>query len=762
MTECIFLNAAGVTLFTRSDMEQGHWVQEEMSVNATFPYDPEKVIERGQRIAFRDPATDVLQVFEIRSVSTYEPDAYQQITAEHIAIAELQDEHITGGAITEKTASEALSAVLTGTLWSVGTNTASGTQSADISRGSVWQAVCTIKQNWNVYITPRVVISSAGAITGRYLDISPAGGTWNGLRLSIRKNMYDPVVTYNDEDVLTALYGYGGTVDVSHQTGDDTQTELTFADQVWTATSEHPAKPSGQTYLEWPEKTALYGRNGRPRFGYYQNANITDPAVLLQKTWEALKRTCDPKISISGTVNDLHRLGYADEPLTLHAMALVEVEETGEMFYKEIIRLDVDLVDPDGSVPEIGDYIPNIIYINRDTANKARGGGGGGGRGQTNAEAEESDTFAEFERTDDMIGMVVGARNGGYYVKAGEIALAINETGEPGSYESTAYITANHINISGTSTAYTLAGAMHTDAQGRLIIDNAGGMYVERTEQGVTSLFGVFDDGNLTGGVIVNKVNGSTGTYITGDHVNISATGTAQTLSAALELDASGNLVVKEGAGLYAQHTVGGSIAKFGVFDNNTLTGGVIVTKVNGATGAYVNADHVNISATNTAQALAGAMELDSSGHLVIKEGAGLYVEHTSGGSVAKFGVWDNNNLTGGVIVGQINDQSGTFVKIQAAKINLSGYVTTSMLESAFTDAQQINVGQLTISQYLTCLGYNTTWQSETVVTSVTVSQTAENNWMRCNTSGTYVGYTTSKLVTSVTKSTKTINFLGR
>ena len=182
MTECIFLNAAGITLFTRSDMETGHWVQEEMSVNATFPYNPEKVIERGQRIAFRDPATDVLQVFEIRSVSTYEPDAYQQITAEHIAISELQDEHIDHGEITSKTASQALSAVLSGTLWSVGTNTASGTQSADIARGSVWQAVCTIKQNWNVYITPRVVISSAGVITGRYLDIArlAAPGTGSG------------------------------------------------------------------------------------------------------------------------------------------------------------------------------------------------------------------------------------------------------------------------------------------------------------------------------------------------------------------------------------------------------------------------------------------------------------------------------------------------------------------------------------------------------------------------------------------------------
>ena len=832
--EVIFLSNG--TLFTRSDMESGHWIQEEMNVNATFPYDPDKVIERGQRIAFRDPSTDELQVFEIRSVSTYADGSYQQLTAEHIAISELQDEHINTTQITSKTAAQALTTALNGTLWSVGTNTSSGTSSADFSRGSVWQAVTTIQQNWNVYITPRVVISANGTITGRFLDISPAGGTWRGVRLSIRKNFLDPVVTYNDEEVLTALYGYGGTVDTQRSGSDDTRQELTFANVVWSATSEHPAKPSGQTYLEWPEKTALYGRNGRPRFGYYQNANIKDANVLLQKTWETLNKTCDPKISISGLCAELYRLGYSDEPIRLHDLAIVEIEETGETFYKEIIKLDVDLVDPSGTRLDIGDYIPNIIYINRETAEKSRGGGGGGGRGQTNLEAEQSETYTEFIRTDDMIGMVVGTRNGGYYVKAGEIALAINATGEPGSYESTAYITADHVNISATSTVHTLAGEMHVDADGKLIIDSAGGMYVERTEQGVLTQFGVFDNGNLTGGIIVNKVNGSTGTYITGDHVNISATGTAQTLAAAMEMDSSGNLVIKEGAGLYVQHTSGGSIAKFGVFDNNTLTGGVIVTKVNGSAGTYITGDHINISATNTAQTLAGAMEIDSSGNLVIKEGAGLYVEHTSGGSTAKFGVYDNNNLTGGVIVdkvngststyitgdhvnisgtstaqtlagameldssghlvikegaglyvehtsggslatfgvydnsnltggiivGKVNGQTGTYVKIQANKINLDGYVTTSMLESAFTDAQQINVDQITINNYMTCLGYNTEWKSKTVVTNISVTKSSAFRWAYCDTSGNVIGSVNQAMVSNVTQATSTINYLGR
>lgn len=449
--EFVFLNAAGVTLFVRDDIEAGHWVQQEYNLTADFPYDAEKLIERGQRIAFRNPANDVLEVFEIRIVRNSEPDHYQQITAEHICVSELSDEHIDNTEIDEKTAGQALSIALTGTLWSLGTNTATGDQNGDFGRGSVWDAVNYIQQNWNVYITPRVTFSSAGAITGRYLDVAPAQGVWRGLRLSIRKNLLDPVVTYDDEEVLTALYGYGGSVQVPQEEGDDETVELTFADVVWSATSSHPAKPSGQTYLEWPEKTALYGRNGRARFGYYQNSGIKDADILLQKTWEALKKTADPKISISGTCVDLYRLGYHDEPLQLHDLVIVEIEETGEVFQKEIICNDVDLVDPSGTRVEIGDYIPNIVYINRDTNEKATGGSGGGGRGGggsrglTNLEDDDVRTWTDFVKTKSYIGMLIGTKDGEDYIKAGEIALAINES----TGETEAKIDADHIYLNG-------------------------------------------------------------------------------------------------------------------------------------------------------------------------------------------------------------------------------------------------------------------------------------------------------------------------
>jgi phage minor structural protein len=208
-----------------------------------------------------------------------EPDHYQRITAEHIAISELTDEHYAGAELTDATAQAALAGLLTGTLWQVGNVTASGTQTADLSLGSVWQNVRTIEQNWNVYITPRVTFNTSG-ITGRYLDIAPAQGTWRGVRLSLDKNADDVGVVIDDTNVITAIYGYGAMTDGK---------PLDFSSVTWAQTADHPAKPAGQKYLEDPAATAAYGRNGRPRYGYYQNSDIDNAETLLQKAWESLK-----------------------------------------------------------------------------------------------------------------------------------------------------------------------------------------------------------------------------------------------------------------------------------------------------------------------------------------------------------------------------------------------------------------------------------------------------------------------------------------
>jgi hypothetical protein len=201
------------------------------------------------------------------------------------------------------------------------------------------------------------------------------------------------------------MYGYGKNITQEQNISANPPTPqpqdlpaepLTFTDVAWSETADHPAKPSGQAYLENPTAKALYGRNGRNRFGFYQNGDVTDPNVLLDLTWKALKKDSEPLISIEGTLHDLQRLGYADQTIRLHDTAIVEVLPAGVEVQREIIQLTVDLLNPLNTTVTIGAYIPNIIYINKETAEKASGGGGGGGgggRGQTDAEKE----FSEFQ-----------------------------------------------------------------------------------------------------------------------------------------------------------------------------------------------------------------------------------------------------------------------------------------------------------------------------------------------------------------------------
>ena len=399
----IFFDQTGKPLFVRDDAETASWTVEEMSMVATFPYNPDKVIERGMRVGFED-SLNVLQPFEIRKIETIEPDHYQRITCEHIVISELTDCHMQDTELTNVTAQAALTGILAGTGWSVGNVTASGTSSGDLALGSVWQNVRTIEQNWNVYITPRVTFSNSG-ITGKYLDIAPAQGTWNGIYLSLDKNADEMGVVIDDTEVKTALYGYGAAED---------SVPLTFENVAWQATSKHPAKPQGQKYIEDPDATAAYGRNGTARFGFYQNTDITDPNVLLQKTWEVLKTTNAPRVTVNCMVRDLYRLGYNDQPIRLHDIARVEIRDTNTKLELEIIQLVVDLLDPTATRPTIGAYIPNIVYIQRQTAMNAAGGaantssgrrGGGGSGGGTALDEKLKEFETQFLWNDYQIGL---------------------------------------------------------------------------------------------------------------------------------------------------------------------------------------------------------------------------------------------------------------------------------------------------------------------------------------------------------------------
>ncbi len=446
----IFFDAADNRLFVRDDAETATWSVKGMTFSADFPFVADKKIERGMRVGFVDE-TGILQPFEIRKVKTYEPDHYQEVTAEHIAISELTDEFYLGADVTDETAAEALETLLDGTIWEVGNSTADNVSSVDIDKGNVWQNVRSIEQNWNVWITPRVTFDATG-ITGRYLDIAPAVGVWRGVTIDINGNGDEMDVTIDDSDVLTAVYGLGG-VDPSSES----DAPLTFASAVWEATEDHPAKPADQTYVEDPTAKSLYGRNGRNRFGYYQNGNIHDADLLLEKSWEYLKTTNKPKVTVECIVRDLKRMGYADQGIRIHDKVQVRIQPIGQILVLDVDDLEVDLLDPTATRPTIGTYIPNIVYINRETNLAATGGSYRNG-GDDNSSNEIKVFNTQIAYTDNEIALEA-------YQRAYQDGLLSNSLLDAWA----------SLNVSATNITGLVAGAgCQLGADGRLVVDGNG------------------------------------------------------------------------------------------------------------------------------------------------------------------------------------------------------------------------------------------------------------------------------------------------
>ena len=107
-----------------------------------------------------------------------------------------------------------------------------------------------------------------------------------------------------------------------------------------------------------------------------------------------------------------------------------------------------------------------------------------------------------------------------------------------------------------------------------------------------------------------------------------------------------------------------------------------------------------------------------------------------------------------GEIASTIN-QTAQSVLIQASKINLDGYVTTSMLESAFASAGQIACSQLSISEYFQFGAFGVSWKS---FTNHKMSVSQQHNFMY-KTNG--VEYTVTGYIMG-SHSTETIYYLGR
>ena len=263
---------------------------EELNGEDTIEFQCFEVPDKGDRLLWLDGSTWREHVV----VRTEEPMAGLCSVYAESSLCELLDDFIEEVQLSYKTASQALVAVLAPTRWSIAYCADLGTAGALIYHQNALWALRRVASVWGGEVTP-VITVSGGRVATRAIRMDDERGSWNGLRFTYGKNMAGCTRTVLEQDVYTALYGYGAGLPYTDEDGNYVagyRRKLTFGDI-----------NGGLNYVEDTAARDMWGRWNASRtakvhsFGVVNFSDVTDPARLLALTRRALSEAVQPKVS---------------------------------------------------------------------------------------------------------------------------------------------------------------------------------------------------------------------------------------------------------------------------------------------------------------------------------------------------------------------------------------------------------------------------------------------------------------------------------
>lgn len=331
----------------------------------SIPADHESAayVVEGNLAAYMDPDGDwqLFQIVRVEDVRSDTPGVSIRNVYCETAANELLDEIITDVRPNGVSAQFALMQALQGTRWQVGQVDNLGQNSTNFYYEPVLSAVQKILNTWGGQVKYRVTMQG-NRIAGRFIDIRASRGQDRGRVFRYGKGLVQPRRVVDTSNVKTALYGRGK----GQQSADNSDTRITFADVVWSKANGDPVdKPAGQEWVGDPDALAQWGRDGgtRHRFGIYENPDTTDPAQLLQQTWEALQQQKTPLFSYEAQVIDLERIpGYEDEAVRLGDTVRV-IDETFNPpldLWATVVEVKRNLMEPLKTEITLGNFLPLI------------------------------------------------------------------------------------------------------------------------------------------------------------------------------------------------------------------------------------------------------------------------------------------------------------------------------------------------------------------------------------------------------------------
>ena len=207
---------------------------------------------------------------------------------------DLLDDFIEEQHLVSRTARQALAVVLVPTRWSIASCDVAGTAGCVLYHVNALCALRRIAEVWDGEVEP-VITVAGGRVVSRGVRFKSQLGSWKGLRFTYGKNMAGCTRTVLEQDVYTALYGFGAGLPVTDEDGRYTggyRKKLTFGEV-----------NGGVNWVGDEQARLVWGRWNADRtakvhsFGQVTFSECDDPARLLALTRKALVEAVQPKVS---------------------------------------------------------------------------------------------------------------------------------------------------------------------------------------------------------------------------------------------------------------------------------------------------------------------------------------------------------------------------------------------------------------------------------------------------------------------------------
>lgn len=466
-------------------------------IDATIPGDAKP--EPGDALGFLC-IDGRFRLFCVTSAKYEDATGQAVIEGRDLAVREMIETIIPGEKqLLDVTAEEAVTAWLEGTGWQIGTCTTDGTtKKLRTYYQSLWEIMTAMMDAYAIRITPYYVMTN-GRITGRQVDVAPDAGVYRG-RLVESGYDADKVSIEHSDVPITAVYPLGAPLGE-----EETSPHLTITDVVWSKADGDPAdKPAGQDWIGDPDALAKHGRAGEHRSTVAVFDDITDSAELIRAGWDYLQTINTPKVTAYGNLYDVEVIdGAKHAAIRIGDIIRLRPANDGDDVEARITEIKRDYIRAERTRFEIGDKTASIRADIQSLNQSVQ---------HTQKQLTIYKNYVYHSRELLSLTAEVVSLHGN---KLTEITTGLDEV--------TAVVMLHDESIK------LAAGAMTITADGRVIIKEGSGLFIERNG----AQLGVYDSGNLTAGVLVQRLNsGETSVKIKADAIDLDGYVTVSNLKA--------------------------------------------------------------------------------------------------------------------------------------------------------------------------------------------------------------------------------------